>query len=194
MLTIALAASAALAVDAQSLADIAKAEAARRATAPPATVLNNSSLPSEPVPTPEITTTYDRIGNYTVVAADQFDLGGLKLRVSFFYPGGVLRTPEEVSFHFSRSATTWQYLTYRPVTVLLDDTTRLDLGKASHDGSVHRGSVLEQMFVKVHTVNFMQIAQAKKVEGRIGTTDFQLTPAQVAALRALVRRMDPNRK
>ncbi len=141
----------------------------------------------------QITSTYDRINNYTRVALDRMSLGRLELQASFMYPGTTFTAPSKVFLHFSQQSATWNYLKYRPLRLLLDDTTRLDLGSVTHDGSVGQGYVLEQMFAEVPVSRLQQILAAETVEGQLGTTPFKLTPSQLNALRVFARRMVPSR-
>jgi hypothetical protein len=55
----------------------------------------------------------------------------------------------------------------------------------SHDGKVHRGGVSEDIEQTLSDAEFLKMATAKQVRGRICNTEFQLTPAQIGEVRSL---------
>ncbi len=139
----------------------------------------------------KITSHYARIDDYTSVDLDDMPLGnGLKLTAFFLYPGRVVNAPKTVSLHFTSSSENWKYLQYhRFLRVILDGSTRVDLGEAQDHTDVGTGYVFEQMTFDVPVAQFLSIIAAQNVEGELGLTEFRLKPSQLEALRDFGSRM-----
>jgi hypothetical protein len=110
--------------------------------------------------------------------------------VTYSYSGTVLSIPKIVIFDLVSSSKDWQYLTCHDVNLLLNGSTRLPLAN-SHEGSVESGAVLEVMQAFIPTNQFLDIANAKTVEGKICNDVFTFTNDQLEALRDLASRMRP---
>jgi len=63
------------------------------------------------------------------------------------------------------------------------------LDEPKYDNSVGMGYVLEHMHFYVPIRAFLIIANAKSVEGRLGTTEFKIKSSQLEAIRDLASRM-----
>jgi hypothetical protein len=97
--------------------------------------------------------------------------------------------PDEVVFSLVSQSDDWAYLTNHRLILLLDDTTRLDMGELVRRGEVGRaGRVQESMFVQLPRATFEKIARAAKVEAQLASTEFALKPEHIGALRDLLSR------
>jgi hypothetical protein len=131
-----------------------------------------------------ITLKYDKVDDYTLLDLAAIPLGNkLKLNVYAVSPGTGWRTPTEVVLFFSSTSESWKYLTYNSLRFLVDDSVRIDLGDQDHRGTVGSGYVLEQFFATMSVEQFLELAGARTVAGKLGSTDFALSTSQVMALR-----------
>ncbi len=64
--------------------------------------------------------------------------------------------------------------------------------KTKNGYSLSRGSNVEAMSFKVDVKDFLKICEAKSVTAKFGLLDIELSPAQIADLRELAARLNPN--
>lgn len=123
---------------------------------------------------PPISVEFDRFKNVTVVRMEEVSLAeDVELNAFYSFAGQSQRKPQAgVALHFSRRGEDWEYLSYHEAVFLLDDRTRVDIGGGSHSGHIGSGYVLEQIFWNLNRSQATQIARAKKVEMRVGTSEF----------------------
>lgn len=81
----------------------------------------------------------------------------------------------------------WRYLDDHHFALLIDGSYRADLGDVSHRGSVGDGYVIEFMHTAVDRGLLDRIANAKKVEFRLGTTQGALSASDLASVRAIAK-------
>lgn len=149
----------------------------------------------------EISSKYDRFENLTLVTLnlgtgdpDQVrsdPIAFLRLpdfSLSYAYPGTDKRTPSFITLAFSSSQRSWVYLDSHDVTILVDDSLRFQ-PDSRHDGKVGGGGyVYENVFATLPIGEAVRLADAQKVEVRVGPREFRLGPNQRAALREFLRR------
>jgi hypothetical protein len=142
----------------------------------------------------KITEEFDRFKGNTVVALDtrpaEYSRGPGSLSVLYAYKGNTPVVPSEVYFRLVSEADDWQYLKCHMLTLLLDDQISME-PKTEHDGSVGNGYVLEFVMSALSVDEFLQIVNAKKVEGKLCNTEFVLSKEQMEALRDIASRMQP---
>lgn len=141
-----------------------------------------------------VTEKYDRITDVTDVVLKP-DLaeekrGAGSLMAVYTYRGTHPAKPANISFSFVSLSDDWQYLQCHSLSLLLDGKVRMPLD-TTHDGDVGRGYVLEFVQSRLPLSQFLQIVNAKQVEGRLCNTQFALSSAQMEALRDLASRMQP---
>lgn len=137
-----------------------------------------------------IESTHDRFKNFDATDLKRMPLGdGLQLGAFFIQEPG-RQTPLEaqrVAVSFSSQSKDWRFLEHHDLDLLVDGRpvhVALD-----HGGSVGDGYVLEHMSTQMPLAQFLQIAKAKTVEGRLFITEFKLRPDHIEALRDLASRM-----
>jgi hypothetical protein len=126
-------------------------------------------------------------GTRTYSTKTEIKLGyRLSLTVYAVCPDSGRSGPKGVLFHFISSSSDWWYLKFHAL-VFLADGQRMswDEEGVSHDGDVGSGYVLEQMNVILTPDQFRNLASAKTVEGRLGSTEFSITYADRESFRAL---------
>lgn len=88
---------------------------------------------------------------------------------------------------FVSSSESWWFLdSARTVDFILDGTQRLHLGRASHNGDIGYGFVVETMSVPITVEQLEQLATAEGAQGQLATTQFELTTAHLERFRAFV--------
>jgi len=126
---------------------------------------------------------YDEFNDTTT-----FELVNLKLsftaHLNFFITneGKYILEPNTVVIHFVNSSSNWQFLNYNE-TILLIDNKRYNLGSPKHNGSVHSGSVLEQLFYNVSFSFIKKLAYAKNVKLRVGIYEYKISTENIAKIR-----------
>jgi hypothetical protein len=170
-----------------------------------ATLLTGCSIPASNVtmlspgtPGVKMHSTFDRISGYSRVQTLVFyrpASGGLlsrpisvELQLYTTHEGDTLTAPpHDVTFWFSTSSPTrlgWAFLHSHDLSFLIDDSTRIRLDGDRHSHADHI-LVREDIFVTVPLLQFLQIARANKVEGRLGIWEFTLSPEEIATIREI---------
>jgi Zn finger protein HypA/HybF involved in hydrogenase expression len=118
-----------------------------------------------------------------------------RLGAFYSYPGHVQQAPaSELTLHIVRSAPTWAFAYDHTVMVILDDRTRLPFAEAKRATSVGEGYTLEQIFFAVSRDQASQIAQAHKVEMKVGSSAFVWSDSLQHAFREMVTSADAGAK
>lgn len=122
----------------------------------------------------DVSTEYNRVRNETFVRMEKVQLDGENQLGAFYsFPGRTQQAPvADLTVHFVRSGADWAYHYAYDVVLLLDDKTQLPLTRAQRRASVGHGFVLEQIFIAVSRQQASQIAQAHKVEMKVGGKGF----------------------
>ena len=122
----------------------------------------------------DISTEYRPARNETFVRMKKLALDNENQIGAFYaYSGHTQQTPaNEVTVHVVHSGAAWAYAMGYNVVVVLDGNTRVPLPRAQRAASVGDGYVLEQLFIAVPRQQAAQIAQAHKVEMKVGDRAF----------------------
>jgi hypothetical protein len=94
-----------------------------------------------------------------------------------------------VQIHFASTTKTWMYLDFSPFIVLYDGKKK-DFGTLEVRGSVHTGSVLEQMTASFPFSEFKEMVSAKNVEMRLGLTKLNIESDSKSAMATLVQYLE----
>lgn len=151
---------------------------------------------------PTVKAEYDRFRDRTTVTFDRLTFGGdvpigygvyapeLGLLSSYSFTGKEPASPDSVELRFvamnvrlSDRSIHWRHAADRGLILLVGDSLRLQLGEARYDTAAIRDNGIENMRVTVPLATFLQIANASRLEGQLGRTEFALTEEQRRALR-----------
>jgi hypothetical protein len=138
---------------------------------------------------------YDRFEDETHVKLEPTRvLGGfyedVKMGASFFYKGQKVSAPDYFYILFVTNTKEWRFLrdSQRELTALADGE-RLALGTLDRDSHVREsGRVSEIMVKEIPYETFLKIVNAKKVEMKLGSYEFELKEELLEALRDLASR------
>ena len=170
----------------------------------PGTVSQAGQQNQRPVTKPQTVTRekYDPAKNETKIDVPSMavfgeQLDGLRMFVSFSYPGRMMQTPPDVitlilasTSAFARYADDDQ----RNLTAWADAES-LDLGKMQLFYTYRGlGYVTEGMKVVMPNKTFKRLAAAEQVKMKLGWSEFQLRESHLHALRDLARRADSTLK
>jgi len=135
----------------------------------------------------EISAEYRPARNETFVRMKKLPLDGENQIGAFYaYSGHTQQAPaNEVTVHVVHSGAAWAYAAGYDVVVVLDGNTRVPLTRAQRATSVGEGYVLEQLFIAVPRQQATQIAQAQKVEMKVGGRDFTWSDSLQQAFREI---------
>lgn len=118
-----------------------------------------------------------------------------RLGAFYSFPGHIQQAPvPELTLHLVRSAPTWAFAYDHSVMLVLDDKTRLPFAQAKRATSVGEGYALEQIFFAVSRDQASQIAQAHKVEMKVGSSAFVWSDSLQHAFREMVSSADASTK
>ncbi len=144
----------------------------------------------------EVKETYDRFKGETTVslAPDLLNTRNTpnNWSVFFSYKGETPAPPLSVLAVLWYVADEWTYLNCHSLDLLLDGNTTIS-PKTEHDGDVKTGYVIERVLFQLTTSEFLQIANAKTVEGKLCNTEFALSEGQIQAMRDTASRMLPKK-
>jgi hypothetical protein len=135
---------------------------------------------------------YVRTSPPSIIYSGHNDLIKLVAWASYLCEGDTTCAPKYIDINFlSDSYLGWQYLRSHDLIFILDNQ-RLDLGTATRlaDATTNAAGVesFEIMSVMMPIDTFEKIANAREVEGRLGTTVFRLTYYDRDLYRMLVAR------
>jgi hypothetical protein len=146
---------------------------------------------------------YDRITDRTTIEVDLGPVANpdvlfsrVQLSIASVYPGKTRPKKGTTAIILSAGNKEWTYLRDHELTLLVDGS-RLRL-KPKHDGSVHSGYVLEVLTSSVDLADLDPIASGKSAEGKLGSTEFRVSPAQQEAIKVFLHcftdpAFDPNK-
>jgi hypothetical protein len=129
--------------------------------------------------------TYDKFKDHTVVKIELkiSDKPDELILYSFFhYNGTIPSIPLGISFGFHSISEDWQYLHNSDLSLIVDNK-RISIGELERDGTVGEGYVIEHLNTVIPIKQFLEIINAKSVEGKLFVKEFKLTDAQLEALR-----------
>ena len=137
---------------------------------------------------------YDKVRDVTTVTVEQqfADLNKTPnyLYASFSFPGTTPRPPATVHIEFTSTSDTWQFLSTKSVSWLIDDTKRYTAA-GNHDGTVGSGYVIETEVINIPLADFLDLANAKKVDVALASFQFSLSAKQLEGLKDFASRMNP---
>ena len=143
--------------------------------------------------TGQVVVEYDKYKQLTVVKYSTYiSLEKAVIRTMAGMPGGftllligVAEEPSSASIGLLSSSDSWSFLKCNDLDFLADGVP-VPVGETSHDGDVGTlggsVSVSETVYALLPASSVLQIAQAKTVEGRLCSTEFVLTPEQIALI------------
>jgi hypothetical protein len=142
---------------------------------------------------PEIKVEYNRFDDNRIVRLRPMKIvetgtETLLLSASFVTKGEAPRATDEADIHFTSLSDSWRYTADRSLILLLDGE-RLSLPTILYEQQVMSQSAVESMSVQVSYDTLSRIANAKKVEGRLGRREFILPKGVLEGLQELARRM-----
>lgn len=142
--------------------------------------------------TQEISAEYRPARNETFVRMKKLPLDNENQIGAFYaYSGHTQQAPvNEVTVHVVHSGAAWAYAAGHDVVVVLDGSTRVPLTRAQRATSVGDGYVVEQLFIAVPRQQATQIAQAHKVEMKVGDRDFTWSDSLQQAFREIAQSAD----
>jgi hypothetical protein len=142
----------------------------------------------------EIKVDYDRFEDLTTIRIRPMPLDpsitdGISISALFAFNGQTPPRREPITLQIISASDQWRYL-YNRELILLVDGERMPMGMLARDFAVEQsGMFLESMSKIIPYDIFLRIANAKKVEGRIGRKEFEMTPDYLKAFRDLASRM-----
>ena len=135
---------------------------------------------------PDVNTEFLR--GQTLVTMGKIDLDReSKLGAFYSFVGRTQQAPvPEVMLHLVHSGTQWAYAYDHTVVLVLDDKSRMPLPRAVRSSSVGEGYMLEQIMMPLSREQAAQIAQARKVEMKVGSNAFVWSDTLQRAFRQIV--------
>lgn len=110
-----------------------------------------------------------------------------KLGAFYGFTGRVQPVPApELTLHLVHSSAQWAYALDHTVVLVLDDRSTMPLPRARRSTSVGEGYQLEQIMMTLSREQAAQIAQAKKVEMKVGGRAFVWSDTLQQAFRQIV--------
>jgi hypothetical protein len=141
----------------------------------------------------EVVVEYDRFENRSmvrlrpmIIARSTTDM--LTLAGTFITEGPIALPTKRVDLHFISFAKEWMYRDGRTL-ILLTDGERLTLIPVLRDDEIKEGVAWESTSFNIDHETLVRIASAKKVEGRLGRREFELSKNGLEGLKELARRM-----
>lgn len=146
---------------------------------------------------PEVKIDYDRFRDSTGVTLTssytKSKTGTTLIGFVATVPGQNIKgnTPQ-VNIVIAQRSDDWMFLTgSRTLRVILNDKERDTLGEMKvADSRTTRGGVLEQLVLSIPFKSAVRLSQSNKVEMQVGLLEFQLTGAQIDALKDFISRFN----
>ena len=145
---------------------------------------------------------YDKFEDATTVSTDVWEVGlGLNLEGGDLKAGALYQVPgkepgpvpDQVVLVFVARGPDWQFLENADLILLADDSLRIPIGSLHHHGDVRTSRagafVREGMYATVSPEVFAQIAQAEKLEGKLGSRTFKFKGAHKKFFRAMAEEL-----
>ena len=116
-----------------------------------------------------------------------------RLGAFYAFDGRTQQAPApELTLHLVRSAAQWAWAYDHTVVLVLDDKSRVPLTRAIRSTSVGEGYMLEQIMMPLSRAQAAQVAQAHKVEMKVGSNAFVWSDTLQRAFREIVATADGN--
>ena len=116
-----------------------------------------------------------------------------RLGAFYAFPGRTRQAPvSELTLHLVRSANQWAWAYDHTVVLVLDDRSRVAFPRAIRSATVGEGYRLEQIMMTLSREQAAQIAQARKVEMKVGSNAFVWSDTLQRAFREMVASADGN--
>ena len=147
---------------------------------------------SPSVSSPGVSSEFLQSRNQTIVTMEKQALDP-ESRLGAFYgfAGHTQQAPaRELTLHLVRSAAQWAWAYDHTVVLVLDDRNRVSLPSAVRSATVGDGYMLEQIMMTLSREQAAQVAQARKVELRVGSNDFVWSDTLQQAFRHIVASAD----
>jgi hypothetical protein len=140
----------------------------------------------------DVSSEFNTARGQTIVEMGKMPLDpNTRLGAFYGFPGHVQHAPApELTLHLVRSAPTWAFAYDHSVMLVLDEKTRIPMTQARRAASVGEGYTLEQIFIAVSREQASQIARARRVEMKVGSSDFVWSDTLQRAFREIVASAD----
>jgi hypothetical protein len=138
--------------------------------------------------TPNVSTQFLPSRGQTLVEMDKKPLDAqARLGAFYAFPGQVQQAPApELTLHLVRSSNQWAWAYDHTVILVLDGKSRLPFPRAIRSTHVGEGYMLEQIMMTLSREQAAQIANARKVEMKVGSDAFVWSDTLQAAFREMV--------
>jgi hypothetical protein len=94
------------------------------------------------------------------------------------------------TLHFQQTAQQWQYLQDTELNLILQDGSRLALGRAARNGTINTAggvSVTEALAIPVSINDAVRIVRSGHVQGELGHTQFELADKPIQGIDGVIR-------
>jgi hypothetical protein len=137
---------------------------------------------------PDVSTEFLPSRGQTLVTMGKMPLDRESQLGAFYsFAGRTQQAPvPEVTLHLVHSGTQWAYAFDHTVILVLDDKSRMPLPRALRSSSVGEGYMLEQILMPLSREQAAQVAQAHKVEMKVGSNAFVWSDSLQRAFRQMV--------
>lgn len=151
--------------------------------------VTESDLPTGPFKHPyEIEVTQSRTPGYTSTILNDVQLTSDLQLAAFFTRNGPIDFPNQtVGLLFISKRSESEYEASHNLELLLDGKRKFIA--LDYKSTIKSGHIFESMNALMPIADFLDIVNAKVVEGRINTTEFRFKPEQIEAMRDLVSRL-----
>ena len=141
---------------------------------------------------PVVSTEFLQSRNQTIVTMEKQALDPESSLGEFYgFAGRTQQAPEpELTLHLVRSASQWAWAYDHTVVLVLDDRNRVSLPGATRSATVGEGYMLEQIMMTMSREQAAQVAQAHKVELKVGGNAFVWSDTLQRAFRQIVASAD----
>jgi len=142
--------------------------------------------------TSDVTTEFLQSRGQTLVTMEKQALDPQsKLGAFYGFPGRTQQAPAaELTLHLVRSGTQWAWAYDHTVVLVLDDKSRVSVPRAIRSATVGEGYMLEQIMMPMSREQAAQVAQARKVEMKVGSDAFVWSDSLQRAFRQIVASAD----
>lgn len=139
-----------------------------------------------------VTTEFLRSRGQTLVEMEKKALDSeSRLGAFYAFDGRTRQTPvQELTLHLVRSSNQWAWAYDHTVVLVLDDRSRVALPRAIRSATVGEGYMLEQIMMPLSRTQAAQVAQAHKVEMKVGSNAFVWSDTLQRAFREIVATAD----
>lgn len=137
---------------------------------------------------PDVSTEFLQSRGQTLVTMGKMALDReSKLGAFYAFAGRTQQAPvPELTLHLVHSGAQWAFAYDHTVVLVLDDKSRMPLPRALRSASVGEGYMLEQIMMPLSREQAAQIAQARKVEMKVGSNNFVWSDTLQRAFRQIV--------